>query len=181
MTDEIAGSDNAFTVSEDDSTGFAGSDIDSLKAQYEERLKGLQRVVSEKDKVIAERVKRERELELQALPPDERYSRLEEEYQRDLREARTELELIRLESKFGKAMPLYKKLIAMESIEDQLAYLDTVAGGVEETTEPSGSTKPATVDRNPGDRASGRGVVMADGRVMDDTFADRILGAFKKR
>jgi len=158
VTDEIAGSDNAFTVSEDDSTGFAGSDIDSLKAQYEERLKGLQRVVSEKDKVIAERVKRERELELQALPPDERYSRLEEEYQRDLREARTELELIRLESKF-----------------------DTVAGGVEETTEPSGSTKPATVDRNPGDRASGRGVVMADGRVMDDTFADRILGAFKKR
>jgi hypothetical protein len=180
VTDEIAGLDNAFTVSEDDSTGDAGSDIDTLKAQYEERIKGLQRVVSEKDKAIAERAKRERELELQALPPDERYSRLEEEYQKDLREARTELELMRLESRFTKAMPLYKKLVSMETVEAQLEYLESLGGGVEESDSQESGVKPASVDRNPANRI-GRGTVMADGRVMDDTFADRVLGAFKKR
>lgn len=178
MTEEtLAGLDFEGDVIADDATVDLDPGIEKVKAEYEERIKGFQRTLAERDRKLAEKEARERELKLASLPEDERYAAIQAEYEEKLRETQVELELMKLESKYGKAMPLYRKLISIGSIEDQLAYLETLAGGSQDSLEPEGLRPPA-VDSNPPSRSS---AAMVNGVRMDEALADRILKAVGKR
>jgi len=179
VTEEtLAGLELDLDASDLGSPEESGSDIEKVKAEYEDRIKGLQRLVSERDKKIAEREARERQLELAALPEDERISRIQQEYESRLRETQVELELLKLEGQYGSAMPAYRKLIAMDNVEDQLKFLATLAAGAQESsTEPA--ERPGTVDRN-NPRLGADTVITRDGVRMDEAIANRVLGAASK-
>jgi hypothetical protein len=154
------------------------SDIEKVRVQltreYDERIKGFQRQVSERETELKRLREQEERNRLAAMPDDERMayerSRSDEEVQR----LRTENEVLRMSQKYTTVMDKYRALMDAKSVEEQFQLLDTwlkppsAETDEDESAEPARS-KPAPVDRNnPVKR-------QVSGNQMDDSIAERIL------
>lgn len=158
-------------------------DIETLKAEYEERIKGFQRLVSEKERAAMEAQRAAEEARLAALPEDERAEILDKKVQQELSALRTENELLRLRSDYGDVMDAYDRILKAPTAKDQLELLRGLMAQAQPASAPTApsqqASEPAPVDMNNPMRPPVEGVTLSDGTVMDHEIADRILNSFR--
>lgn len=172
MTQELAGQSSASTGA------VTGNDIESVRREFEERFKGLQRVIAEKDQALEARNAELFQLKTASLSEDERaqleVARIKEENDRLARE----VELMKLAQTYGEELPIFQQLLSAESAEDQLKVLRAIRSAQAANSQPTGAAPDVDVpdinQTNPmrsdvGGSASG----------MTGDIAERILGSFK--
>ncbi len=157
----------------------ANPEIEKITTQFEERLKGMQRVIAEKDTRLAEALARLDQLESAGLPPDEQLQRRERKLAEENQALRAQLELAQLRKEYGKEFDLYEGLLQKQTAKEQLEFAREFLA----TLAPKEPEKPAApevpdVDLNNPMRRPAEGVRLPDGTIMTEEIADRILSAF---
>jgi hypothetical protein len=164
------------------------ADIDKLKAelegQFDERAKGFQRLIAEREQAIEALRNEIEESRLAGMSEDEREALLITKKDRRIEELEAKLELQRLASSYGSEMPYFERLIGAESTEQQLQVMREFA----QTLAPAAPPPPTEsevevpdVDLNRPMRRWDPTVTLPDGRVMNDALADQILGSIGRQ
>ena len=156
----------------------ANNDIESVRREFEERFKGLQRVIAEKDQALEARNQELFQLKTASLSEDERaqleVTRIKDENER----LGKELELVKLGQAYGEELPIFQQLLAAESAEDQLKVLRALRGGPAGNSQPTAPGPDVDVpDINQTNPMRSDVGGNADG--MNGDIAERILSSFK--
>lgn len=151
-------------------------EIEKINAQFEERLKGMQRVIAEKDTRLAEALARLDQLESAGLPPDEQLQRRERKLAEENQALRAQLELAQLRKEYGKEFDLYEGLLQKQTAKEQLEFAREFLATLAPAKAPEEPTPEVPdVDLNNPMRRPVEGVRLPDGSIMTDEIADRIL------
>lgn len=153
-------------------------DIEKVRAEMEERIKGFQRLVSERDAELARLRQVDEERRIATLPEDERMAYEQSRYQKEVERLRMENEVLRAAQKYPTVFPKYDALMKAASAEEQIALLASWESPVAppSPTE-TAATPPAPVDKN--NPAQGRSKTVVDGYEMDDSIAASLLKSIK--
>lgn len=169
-------------------TALTRADIDKIKAElsatYEERIKGFQRL-------LADRENRERALQAEleeirsaTLSPEERVQLREKQLATRVRELEAQIELERLGASYSDEMPIYRSLLEAKSAEEQLGVLRSIRAAAK----PPVSEPPVTegedldvadIDLNNPVRIAPAGATV-EGQSMNDSLADKILASVQR-
>lgn len=154
-----------------------------LEAQFEERIKGFQRVIGSKDERLSALEKELRQLKTASLTPEELEELQVQEKDQRIADLESRLELQGLASQFPDEMPHFQRLLDAETAEDQLKVLRELRSAISGQSTASGSPKgdPAADDLDvPGvDPNNPRRPVA--GLEMSDDLADQILKGWGSR
>lgn len=183
MTDIPAGSAGG---SASDTPGAASTSIEEITAQiraeYEDRFKGLQRVIGAKDERLSAFETELQQLKAASLTPEELAELQEQEKDRRIADLESQLELRDLSVQFPDEMPHFQRLLAAESAEEQLqalrAYREALTSAAAGTGAPAQDPEldvPEVDPNNP------RRPLSTAGMEMDNDIADRILASFGRR
>ncbi len=115
-----------------------------IASLIEERVKGFQRMVSEKDSRITEL---ERELKTASMSEEEREQLTIRERQEADEALRLENALLKLGQQYPNEVAAYQKILERESVEDQIAALHEVLSAGK-TPQPEPEQEVSDVDRN---------------------------------
>ena len=165
------------------------ADIDKLiaarDAQFEERIKGFQRLIADKE-TRAQALEHElSQLKTAGLSPEEREQLEIEQVKAENARLQAQLDLKNLASQYADEVPFFERLLAAPSAEEQLQVMREYATTLKapQTPAPVAPVAPAEpaipeVDLNrPYRRETYSGQRLADGTVMNDELADRLLAA----
>lgn len=162
----------------------ASIDIEKVKAEFsalmEERVKGLQKLVSGRDETIKALSRELEEFKTAGLSEDERYQLQLERRDQEIKALEAKLELKELSGRYGDEMPYFEKLLAADSAEEQLQVmrdLRALATGGSQAQAPAAPVVPDVDHNNPPRSFDPSSTVLADGSVMNDAYADQILGS----
>lgn len=184
MSDPLAG------LFDDDASAQApavtAADIEKikleLKAEFEERAKGFQRLVSERDNQLAAYRAELEELKTASLSDEEREQLEDQKKDQLIRELQGKLELTELGKTYGDELPFYERLIGAGTAKEQLEVLRELRAANAQAQ----SQEPATTEVDIPDTDPNRPmrsfftndtVLLPDGTPMNDALADRILGS----
>jgi hypothetical protein len=164
--------------------GTTAADIEKIKTDlasaYEERIKGFQKLVSQRDESLAALTADLEELKVASLPEEEREQLVQSKKDREIQELRTKLELRELAEEYGSEMPYFERLLAAGSAKDQLTVMREFAQGGRPVAPEIVADAPVEVpdvDMNRPLRGPSEGLRLADGTLMNDALADQILGS----
>lgn len=175
--DELAGLPGESGASAD-APAASGMDIEArlaaLEAGYEERIKGFQRLLANRDQEKSALERELKELKTADLSEDERVQLTLAELQEEKDRLETELELVKLGSKYQDEMPLYQKLLGAQTAEEQLEFLRSLrsSGAAPAGKAPAESSD---LDLNNPRQSAPAGMILPDGTMMTDELAERIL------
>ena len=173
MSDELAAQDASAEAP-------VTSEIEKVKAQYEDRLKGFQRLVAERDSSLAAIQSRLEEQELSSLSPDERYVAREKKLTEENNRLRAQLELDSLKKDYGAEYELYSGLIEKKTAKEQLDFArEWVTRLAPKAEAPDAGANVPDVDMNNPMRTAPEGIRLSDGSLMTEEIADRLLRATK--
>lgn len=155
-----------------------------LEALVAPRIAGFQRLVSAREEELtALRGELENE-RLAGLPEDERADILEQAKDKQIRDLEAQNELLRLGPDYGNELPYFQRLLGAESAKDQLDIMREHAAAQLAIAHPEPDPKVVPevvvpdVDLNrPPPRTHQGGTILADGTLMTEDAADRILSA----
>lgn len=162
-------------------------DIEKIKAdiaaEFDERFKGMQRLIAERETALKARDEELEELKIAGLTEEEREQFTESKKDRELKDLRMQLDLRDLEKVYGAEMPAYQKLLKAQSAEEQLETIREYAKSLAPTAPASTAGDPdiPEVDLNRPARQPLEGLTLPDGTVMTDALADQILAAGRPR
>lgn len=153
-------------------------DIEKMRAEMDERIKGFQRLISERDAELARLRQADEERRIATLPEDERAAYEQTRYQKEVERLRMENEVLQAALKYPTIFPKYDALMKAPTAEEQIKLL----ASWESPVAPPSPTEveapaPAPVDRN--NPAQSRNRTLVDGMEMDDTIAKSILSSVK--
>lgn len=182
MPDPLAGQGG--TDASADAPVLTAADIEKIKAEmtasFEERFKGMQRLVAERDDLLAARAAELEELKTAGLSDEEREQLEESKKDREIATLRSQLELQALAGEYGSEMPYFERLLKAPTAEDQLKAMREFAQSFAPkapVTPAAGEPEIPEVDLNRPGRQPLDGVVLPDGTVMNDAIADQILAS----
>ncbi len=155
-------------------------EIEALNAQWEERFKGLQRVIAEKDNALISYAQKLEESELATLSPDERFTRQQSKLAEENQRLRAQLEMQALRKDYGKEFDLYSGLLEQKTAKEQLDFAKAFIASLTKDSQ-SGDPVIPDVDMNNPMRQPGEGVRLPDGSLMTEEIADRLLNASSPR
>lgn len=154
-----------------------------VNALIEPRIQGFQRLLSSREEELSA-LRGELENErLGGLSEDERASILEQKKDQRIQELEARNELLQLGPQYGEEMPYFERLLGAGSAEDQLKVLREYADAKLAKANPQPVVDEAKVDvpdvdlNRPLRQPSRGGTTLPDGTQMNDSIADRILGA----
>lgn len=177
MTDALATQGGDTTSAPSAPVTAPAPEIERLRTEYEDRIKGFQRLVSERDSALADLQRKVADIELDRLPEDDRAKALARRAEEEVARLRSENELLRLRSEFPDEVPAFEKLLKAATPKEQLEVLRALAR--REAAQPSTTPEPPPVDpNNPMRQWSDETLV--DGQPMTDELANRILSAAPK-
>lgn len=158
------------------------NDIESLKAQFEERIKGLQTAMNQKVQEAQDATRRLAELEEErvtaGLSEDEKVKRLNQRAAKEMAQLRAENELLKLSQKFPEEVPVLQRMFGAKTVEDQLAAMAEFKANLLKKADPGSGGVPAPADVDPNNpMRTMPDVQMVDGQPMTADLADRILKA----
>jgi len=156
-------------------------EIAALNKQWEERFKGLQRVIAEKDGALQTFAQKMEENELAALSPDERFSRQQTKLAAENQSLRAQLEMQELRKEYGKEFDLYSGLLKYGTAKEQLDFAKAFIADLAGKAADPGDVDVPDVDMNNPMRKAGEGVRLPDGSLMNEEIADRLLKASSHR
>jgi hypothetical protein len=150
--------------------------IKAANAAVEERIKGFQTLLNQRDTNIRGLTEQLEQVRLSSLDEDERTAELERREQAELERLRAENELLRLGPEYSRELPLFQRLIAAPTAKDQLDLIrELMTPTTPANLTPAAGNAPAPVDpNNPASGTPGGGVFL-EGAPMDDDLAERVL------
>jgi len=164
--------------------------IETPKSEADERIKGFQRLVAERDRKLADLearfAQREAALEdqrLAGMTDEERGTVTEQKRQTELQRLRAENELLKLGIDYATEMPLYRKLLNAPTAKDQLDIIRELSAATSANPAlpvPKKAADVPAVDRTNPMRQPSEGIVLSDGTQMTDDIADRILKSIRR-
>lgn len=165
--------------------GVGAAEIERLKAEMtaamDERVKGLQRLVSGRDETIKALSSELEEFKTAGLSEDERYQLQLERRDKEIQALQAKLEMRDLAGKYGDEMPYFERLLAAGNAEEQLQVMRELrakASGPAPTEQaPAEPVVPDVDPNNPARSFDSRSTVLPDGTVLNDALVDQILGA----
>lgn len=174
-----------------------GIDIEAIKAQMraemDERVRGLQRVVGSKDDLISALRSENSQLKTAGLSEEEREQLEIEQVREENRQLQSRLALEELAAEYGTEVPFFRRLLASDNAEDQLKVMREYAQSRQpKAPDPKGSDPAADdldvpdVDLNKGPRrtSSAQGTAaqyLPDGTLMTEELADRLLSSVSRQ
>lgn len=156
-----------------------------LQSQFDDRIKGFQRLVSERDQKLEAYQRELDELKTASLSDEEREQLEDQKKDQLIRELQGKLELNELGKTFGDELPFYERLIGASSAAEQLAVLRELrTPAASSASDDAPADKPAApeipdTDPNRPMRSffTSDSMLLPDGTPMNDAIADRILGS----
>lgn len=193
MPEQIAGQPES-DASAQAPAAITQADIDKLiaarDAQFEDRIKGFQRLVADKE-TRAQALEHElSQLKTAGLSPEEREQLEIEQVRAENAKLQAQLDLKNLASQYADEVPYFERLLAAPSAEEQLQimrdYRTTLAAAAltQSPQAPAAPVEPTVpeVDLNrPLRRETYSGQVLADGTVMTEELADRLLAGVARQ
>jgi len=180
MPDPLAGQDGS-DASADAPVTLTAADIEKVKAElqaeFEDRAKGFQRLISERDDKLAAHARELEELKTSGLSEDEREQLAQDKLRLENEALRGRLELSELAGQYGDEMPFYQRLLSGKTAEEQLKVLRELRTPAAPEVEVEKTAEIPDTDPNRPMRTPMEGTILADGSVMNDTIADRILNS----
>lgn len=159
----------------------ASVDIEKVKAEFsammEERVKGLQRLVSGRDETIKALSTELEEFKTAGLSEDERYQLQLERKQKEIEELQSKLELRDLSSRYGDEMPYFERLLSAQNAEEQLEVMRELRAKASGATSTQAPAEPVVPGVDPNNPARTLDSSMVDGVAMNDALAEQILGS----
>lgn len=161
----------------------ADADIEKLRqefqaaqAAFEDRFKGLQRVIGTKDQTITDLQRALDEAKLASLPDDERQAEVQRREASELDRLRAENELLRLMPDFPDELPIFQRLLGASDAKAQLELIRELRKPAAPATgaPAAPATEPAAVDHNNPASTLPSGPIV-DGASMTDDLAERVL------
>lgn len=153
-------------------------EIEALNAKWEERFKGLQRVIADKDNLLSGLAQKLEETEQATLSPDERLTRQQTKLAEENRRLRAQLEMQALRKDYGAEFDLYSGLLEKATAKEQLDFAKAFIAGLSKTSTPTEETvEVPDVDMNNPMRQPTEGIRLPDGSLMNEAIADRLLQA----
>ena len=173
MTDDLAGQ-SGDDASAPSAPAASLADIEKLKSETDERIKGFQRLLSERDRALADLQRKVQDAELESLPADDRARVIGKRRDEEYAALRAENELLKLRSEFPTEVPAFERLLRAANPKEQLEILRELA---QAASPKRAANEPPDVDPNNPMRSEPEGELMADGTYMTDALADRLLAA----
>lgn len=184
MPEELAGLENP-EASSPEGTADGAPDIEKIRqeamaaaqAVAEERFKGFQRVIAEKDTALQQLQRQYEEARLATLSEEEREAETARRSDQELERLRAENELLKLMPDYPDELPVFQRLLAAPDAKTQLELLRELrkAQAAPAITPAGGSNEPPAVDsNNPANGNPGSGVFI-EGAQMTEEMAERLL------
>jgi hypothetical protein len=155
-------------------------EIEALNAKWEERFKGLQRVIAEKDTALSTYQAKLEETELATLSPDERFTRQQSKLAEENRRLRAQLEMQELRKDYGTEFDLYAGLLEKSTAKEQLDFAKAFIASLGKAAT-DGEPNIPDIDMNNPMRPAEDGIRLPDGSLMNEAIADRLLQAASAR
>lgn len=163
------------------------ADIEArLTQKFEDRIKGFQRLVDEKDRALKDAQSKLTDLQMSGMSEDEKAEAEWNSLQAQVDKLQAENALLSLSSEYPEEMPVFKNLLNATSPKEQLEAIRALraaakAAAPAEPENPEGGEPdiPDVDPNNPLARQSSGGPTF-NGQVMDDNWADRILQSVKR-
>lgn len=162
------------------------ADIEArLTQKFEDRIKGFQRLVDEKDRALREAQSRLTDLQMSGMSEDERAELEWNSLQAKVDQLQAENALLSLASEYPEEMPVFKNLLNASSPKEQLEAIRALRAAVKpaasapENPEGGEPEIPDVDPNNPLARPSSGGPVF-NGQQMDENWADRLLASVKR-
>lgn len=147
--------------------------IAKANADAEERIKGFQRLIAERDTRERELTRQLEEQRIAALPDSDREMELARRRDQEVDRLRAENELLKLMPEFPDVFPDFQRLLAASDSKAQLEFLRKLKQP-QASTPPTQAPAPASVDpNNPAGIESG--LILSDGTPMSADLAERVL------
>lgn len=150
--------------------------IETQKASndWEDRFKGLQRTVAEKDRALAELQRQVEEVRLSSMSEEDRAMFAQKREADELAALRAENELLKLAAnpKYASVYEPFARLLNARNAEEQLEYMAQLLAPKSQTEEPA-TPEPPPVDTNNPRRTAA--ITLPDGTEMTDELAKMIL------
>jgi hypothetical protein len=160
-----------------------------LTAKFDERFKGLQRVIAEKDEALKTRERELQEVRMSGMSQDEKDALEWETLQKENAELRQKAQLLELQSDYPDEMSYFKRILEGKSPKEQLDVLremrkQQAQASVSQDPTAELETDVPDVDHNnppavrePVSSSSGDGF---NGVPWTDELADRVLRSVKR-
>jgi len=170
VTDDLAGQQESDAPASAPAANSA--DIEKIRREFDERFKGMQRLVADKDRALADAQRQLENAALERLPDDDRAKALLERERAETAKIRNAYELLLLKDEYPDELPAFQKLLAGKTPKEQLDILRELRKGP--SSAPAANPEPPDVDpnnpmRTPPDEE------LFDGEPMNNELADRIL------
>jgi hypothetical protein len=160
-----------------------------FKSEMDDRVKGFQRIVAEKDTAITDLLTEVRGLKTASMSEDELEQFTASEKDAEIERLRFQLQLNELSGTYGAEMPYFKRLLDADDAAGQLGIMREFATALIQASAPEKPAAPEATDEAPVPEvdlnrprvpAEAPLVTLADGSVagMTDSLADRLLASF---
>lgn len=151
--------------------------IAAAEAAFNERAKGFQRLIAERDTALRDAQRQLDESRLASLSDDEREVEVQRRNDVEIERLRAENELLKLMPDYPDELPVFQRLLAAPDAKTQLEMLRELRAPKAPANQPAGgSTEPPAVDpNNPASGSLGGGVY--EGAPMTAELADRLLNS----
>lgn len=166
----------------------SADDIEArLTAKFDERIKGFQRVIAEKDQALAAAQQEAQTLRMSGMSEDEKAELEWTQLQEQVQKLQAENALLALQGEYPEEMPVFKQLLSADSPKAQLEAIRALRASVKASAAPSTQENPTEgepeipdVDPNNPRPAPVQPGAVFNGQVMDESIADRILASLKR-
>jgi hypothetical protein len=153
-----------------------------VQRQFDERMKGFQRLIAEKDRAIETARQEAREAKLAGMSQAEieEMEREEEESENDRLKA--EIAILRLQQDYPDEVPLFRQILDAPSPEEQLKLIRQLRAAASSAQTPAPEPEPEIppVDlNNPRATHSVSGSTF-NGQPINEAWADRVLGSVQR-
>lgn len=162
------------------------ADIEArLTQKFEDRIKGFQRLVDEKDRALKDAQSKLTDLQMSGMSEDEKAEAEWNGLQAQVDKLQAENALLALASEYPEEMPEFKKLLNASDPKEQLEVIRALraaakaAAPAPETPDGGEPEIPDVDPNNPLARQSSGGPTF-NGQVMDENWADRLLQSVKR-
>ena len=160
-----------------------------LTAQFDERFKGLQRVIAQKDDLLTAVTEELNQFKTAGLSEEEREQLESDKLRAENQRLMAQIELNELAGKYGDEMSSFQRLLAAPTAEEQLEIMREFRASALAAAAPSAPAATVVedemdipdVDFNRPIRTVTSGQQLADGTYMTDELADRLLGSVSRQ
>lgn len=156
-----------------------------ISAKFDERFKGLQRVIAQKDDLLAAVTEELNQFKTAGLSEEEREQLESDKLRAENQKLLAQLELKELGATYGEEMAHFERLLAAPTAEEQLQIMREFRAAGAAAPPPVAPVAPEMdipdIDLNRPRQVVNSGQQLADGTYMTDELADRLLGSVSRQ